>query len=69
MLNTQMIHYCRRLPETDDESKPYRYVRTFTETVTPRLVSEMEKDELQAFINELLGAKGLDNTITESKTN
>jgi hypothetical protein len=29
----------------------------------------MEKDELQAFINELLGAKGLDNTITESKTN
>jgi len=57
------------LPETEDESTPYRYVRTFKEVERSKLVTEMDKDELQAFINELLGAKGLDTTIPKTNTN
>ena len=55
------------MPQTKDESKPYRYVGTFKEVAESRLSAEMEKDELQTYINQLLGAKGLDNAITESK--
>ena len=57
-----------RLPETQDEGRPYRYVRNFKEAESHPSVSEMEGDELQAFINKVLGARGVDNAVTEAKS-
>jgi len=57
-----------RLPETQDESRPYRHVRNFKEVASHPPVSKMERDELQAFINQVLGAKGLDNAVTEARS-
>ena len=62
-----MLHRRGRLPETKDEGRPYRYVRTFKEVEMPRPVAEMDRDEVQGFINQLLGAKGVDNAITKTK--
>jgi len=67
--NTQKKGFGQCLSETEAEDTPYRYVRTFKEVERPKLVTEMDKDELQAFINELLGAKGLDTTIPKTNTN
>jgi hypothetical protein len=53
-----------RLSEKEEESKPYRYVRKFSEEQI-QTISEMDKEELQTYINRLLGAKGLDGPINE----
>jgi len=55
----------RQLSEKEEESKTYRYVRTFSAEQETRTVTEMDKEELQGYINRLLGAKGLDRTISE----
>jgi len=56
------------LPETQDEDRPYRYVRSFKEVASHPSVSEMDREELQAYVNQLLGAKGLENVVTEAKS-
>jgi len=57
------------LSEKEEEDKPYRYVRTFSAETTERPISEMDKEELQTFINRLLGAKGLDGLVRENTAN
>ena len=54
-----------QLSEKAEETKPYRYVRTFSAEQKARTVSEMDKDQLQEYINQILGAKGLDTAIKE----
>jgi len=48
-----------------EELKPYRYVRTFSKEEKTQKVSEMDKEELQSYINRLIGAKSLDGAIKE----
>ena len=50
--------HMKHLSEREDEIRPYRYVRTFKEVAKPLLVSEMGKDQLQEYINGILGTKG-----------
>ena len=54
-----------QLSEKAEETKPYRYVRTFSAEQKARTVSEMDKDQLQEYVNQILGAKGLDTAIKE----
>jgi len=54
------------LSETEDEIKPYHYVRTFKEVAKPKVVSEMDKEELQAYINQLLKPQ---DSIPENRSN
>ena len=54
-----------RLSEKEEESKPYRYVRKFSEEHKTQTISEMGKEEIQTYVNRLLGAKGLDGPINE----
>lgn len=58
-----------QLSEKAEETKPYRYVRTFSAEQKARTVSEMDKDQLQGYINQILGAKGLDSAIREGAPN
>ena len=57
------------MPEEEEESKTYRYVRTFSVETRERAVTNMDKEELQEYINQLLGAKGLDNKTKENASN
>ena len=61
--------FVSRLSEKEEEDRPYRYVRTFSAESAERPISEMDKEELQTFINRLLGAKGLDGLVRESTAN
>ena len=63
MPNTQKKRLAQLLSETEDESRPHRYVRTFGEVERPKAVSEIDEDELQNFINLILGARGPDTAI------
>ena len=58
----------KRLSEKEDSVIPYRYVRTFKQTSGTQLV-EMDKANLQAYVNRLLGTKGLTSSINEGKSN
>jgi len=44
------------MPESEDSVKPYSYVRKFESTSTTVQASDMDKDALQAYIKEILGA-------------
>ena len=57
------------LSEKQEESQPYRYVRTFAVEPKSRPVAEMDKDEIQEFINQLLGAKGTATKTREITSN
>jgi len=58
-----------QLSEKEEEAKPFRYVRTFSAEQKARTASEMDKEELQAYINNLLGAKGSDGAIKNGAPN
>jgi len=45
------------LAETQEEVKPYRYFKTFKEGSKENPIDEMASEELQAHINQILGAK------------
>jgi hypothetical protein len=53
------------LSEIEEESKPFRYTRTFESVTTERPVAEMDKEALQVYINKMLGAKDGKNKTAE----
>jgi len=44
------------LAESKSDSKPYRYVRTFSTVEREKTVAEMDKDSLKDYIRKVLGA-------------
>jgi hypothetical protein len=65
--NTSRSPFLKCMSEMEDESSPYSYVRTFKEVTRPKMVSEMDKEELQVYINKILGSKGIDSP-SENRT-
>jgi len=68
MHNTRTGPLSECLSEREEEIKPYRYVRTFNDLTRQKTVSEMDKGELQSFISQILGSKGLETVIAEAKS-
>ena len=56
------------LSERQEDYKPYRYVRTFRQATRQKLVSEMDEEELQSYVNQILGSQGLDTAIRDSES-
>ena len=57
--NNQIIHsrgLNQYLAESKSDSKPYRYVRTFSTVEREKTVAEMDKDSLKDYIRKVLGA-------------
>ena len=46
------------MSEIEEESKPYKYARSFAATTTSRPVAEMDKEALQVYIGQILGTRG-----------
>ena len=63
--NNHIIHGRRLVPllaESNPDSKPYRYVRTFSTVEREKTVAEMDKDSLKDYIKKVLGAGEPDST-------
>ncbi len=56
------------LPEPEDDTKPYRYNRSFKGVTVTLPAAEMDKDALQAYIKSLLGMKGSEDKSTEPRS-
>jgi hypothetical protein len=53
------------LAEIEEETKPFRYARTFESVANERPVTEMDKEALQSYINKILGTKDAKANSTE----
>ena len=51
------------MSDKKEDDRPYIYVRTFSEEPKTQMAPEMDKEEMQTYVNRLLGAKGLDTAI------